>query len=92
MTTQLNSISKNALISKVTSWLSKPKNKLTVVVWTVRIVSWLLGLGEGPVTTLTFLIARGLNNYYKFKRFSIKKRKWTCLTTKEYFWLIIHTI
>ena len=66
MTTKLNSMRKNTLISKVTSWLSKPKNKLTVAIWTVRIISWLLGLGEGPVTTLTFLIARGLINYYKF--------------------------
>ena len=75
MTTQLNSISKNTLMSKVENWLSKPKNKLTVAIWTVRIVSWLLGLGEGPVTTLTFLIARGLINYYKFIGISIKEKK-----------------
>jgi hypothetical protein len=62
----LSSINKKALISKVTNWLNKPKNKLTVAIWTVRIISWLLGLGEGPVATLTFLIAKGLINSYKF--------------------------
>ena len=72
MTTLLSSISKSALISKITNWLSKPKNKVTVLIWTVRIVSWLLGFGEGPVTILTFLIARGLINYYKFNQISLR--------------------
>ena len=73
MTILLSSMSKSALMSKVSNWLSKPKNKLTVAIWTVRIVSWLLGFGEGPVATLTFIIVRGLINYYKFNKINLKK-------------------
>jgi hypothetical protein len=68
MTTQLNSISKNALMSKVTSWLSKPGNQLFMITWTVRIVSWLFGLGEGPLIAIKLCVTIKQLNYGKNNR------------------------